>query len=47
MRKLIYKVVQRLYFAGLMPWRVWSAVYDRWHRLFDIESKYARGFKRV
>ena len=41
MRKLIYKVTQKLYFAHVLPWKVWSPVYDKWHRLFRIEEKYA------
>lgn len=36
MRKLIFKACRRLYFLHLLPWKVWSPVYDRWHRLtFD------------
>ena len=33
MRKLIFKLCQKLYFRHLIPWRIWSPVYDRWHRL--------------
>ena len=41
MRKLIYKVIQRLYFMHIVPWKVWSPIYDKWHRLFEIDKKYA------
>ena len=40
MAKIVYKICQKLYFANLLPWKVWSPVYDRWHILFDIEDKY-------
>lgn len=40
MRKLIYKIAQKMYFAKLLPWKVWSPIYDRWHILFDIDKKY-------
>ena len=57
MRKLIFKMAQKMYFTRLMekigvemyftplkivgkvvcehllPWAVWSPIYDRWHRL--------------
>ena len=40
MRKLIYKVTQRLYFMHIVPWKVWSPIYDKWHKLFEIDKKY-------
>ena len=40
MRKLIYKIAQKLYFAKVISWKVWSPIYDRWHILFNIEDKY-------
>lgn len=40
MRKLIYKIAQKMYFAHLIPWKVWSPIYDRYHVLFSIEDKY-------
>lgn len=33
MRKMIFNVCRKLYFKGVIPWKVWSPVYDRWHRL--------------
>jgi len=38
--KLIYKIAQFLYFKKLLPWKVWSPIYDRFHVLFPIEKKY-------
>ena len=32
MGKYIYKICRKLYFAGMLPWAIWSPVYDRWHR---------------
>ena len=40
MRKLIYKIAQKMYFAKLLPWKVWSPIYDHWNTLFDIDKKY-------
>lgn len=40
MKKFIYKIAQKMYFAHLLSWKVWSPIYDRWHRLFDIDDKY-------
>ena len=40
MRKMIYKVFQKMYFKGLIPWKVWSPIYDHFHVLFDIDKKY-------
>ena len=40
MRKIIFKIAQRLYFAHFLPWNAWSAIYDKYHRLFTIEEKY-------
>ena len=33
MRKFIFKTCQKLYFKGLLPWAIWSPVYDRLHRV--------------
>lgn len=33
MRVFIYKMCRKLYMGGVLPWRIWSPVYDRWHRL--------------
>ena len=33
MRKVIFLVCRRLRQAHLLPWSVWSPVYDRWHRM--------------
>ena len=40
MRKLIYKIAQNLYKMHLIPWAVWSPIYDHFHRLFTIDQKY-------
>ena len=32
MRKTIFKVCQWLHFHKLLPWSIWSPVYDKWHR---------------
>ena len=40
MRKLIYKLTQKLYFAKLLPWKLWSPIYDRYNKLFEIDKKY-------
>lgn len=40
MRKLIYKLCQRLYFRKLLPWKLWSPIYDKYHVLFAIDEKY-------
>ena len=33
MRRFIYRICKKLYFKKLLPWAVWSPVYDKWHRL--------------
>lgn len=40
MIKLIYKVCRKLYFMHLIPWKVWSPVYDHLHAMIDIEERY-------
>lgn len=35
MGALIYKVGKRLYSIHLIPWCVWSKIYDRFHRCVD------------
>ena len=40
MKKLIYKIARKMYFAHMIPWKVWSPIYDRYHVLFSIEDKY-------
>ena len=32
MGKFIFKLAKRLRAAGLLPWVIWSPVYDRFHR---------------
>lgn len=44
MRKLLYKVAQSLYFRKLLPMCIWSPIYDRWHKLFDIDKKYCKRY---
>lgn len=29
----VFKTAQKLYFKGLLPWWIWSPIYDRLHRL--------------
>ena len=33
MRKFFFRLCQKLYFKKLLPWAIWSTVYDRWHRM--------------
>ena len=40
MGKLIYKIAQKMFRRGWIPWEVWSPIYDRYHVLFDLEDKY-------
>lgn len=40
MRKLIYKIAQKMYFRKLLPWKIWSPIYDKYHTLVEIEDKY-------
>lgn len=40
MRKLIYKLAHVLYKAHILPWALWSPVYDRFHGLLKIEDRY-------
>lgn len=39
-RKIIFKVAQKMYFKKLLPWKIWSPIYDRFHVLFEIDKKY-------
>jgi hypothetical protein len=33
MRKAIFKLCQKLYFRKILPWKLWSPIYDKWHRI--------------
>ena len=46
MRRLIYKITQKMYFRKLLPWKVWSPIYDRFHTLVEIEDKYYSGVSK-
>ena len=43
MKKALYKVCRRLYFRHLLPWAVWSWVYDHTHKALTIDEKYCGG----
>ena len=43
MKKALYKICRRLYFRHLLPWAVWSWVYDNTHKALTIEEKYSGG----
>lgn len=32
-KRAIFKTCQRLYWGGLLPWKLWSPIYDRLHRV--------------
>lgn len=40
MRKLIYKIAHSLYKKHLLPWAVWSPIYDHFHRFVKIDERY-------
>lgn len=35
MRKAIYRICQKLFRMHLIPWFIWSPVFDRFHSLFE------------
>ena len=47
MGKAIYRMCQKLHKHHLLPWFIWSAVYDKWHRLFDHGEQWERRVKNV
>lgn len=32
---MIYKIAQKLYFAKVLPWKVWSPIYDGIHGMTE------------
>lgn len=42
-KRLIFRVAKRLYVMHLLPWCIWSPIYDAWHRdLKKIEWRDAK-----
>ena len=33
MKAFIYWVCKKLYHRHWLPWKIWSPVYDKWHRI--------------
>lgn len=32
MKAFLYKICKKLYYKNLLPWKVWSFIYDHCHR---------------
>ena len=45
MRKLIYRFCQKLHNHHLIPWFLWSPVYDHFHSLFEEGKQWDRSRK--
>ena len=40
MRKMIYRLAQKMYQKKLLPWFVWSPIYDHFHKLMKAGDQW-------